>query len=363
MTAGPYGAAPAPHLPDAMRAMVLHEWGGDFHLEERPVPRPKAGEVLVEVLTVGVGITNEIARAGVLGGSLPRIHGHELAGRVVQLGEGVAGRQVGDLVTTSFYHLCNRCEWCASGRETLCSNFGGFIGVATDGAFADYVVLPASNLIEIPDGVELASAGIIADAIATPYHVVTERLRMRAGQRVAVLGGGGGLGVHMLQMIRAFGGVAIAIEREPAKVAELERRGLADAVVVPSDRGWAEQVRQAARGQLDGLVDTVASSATLAEGFRALGVAGTLVTIGHEKGAQMTLDPERLLQQELVVAGTRYASRAEIARTMELVRLGAVSPVVGAHLPLEQLNDALELARQQRVFGRIVVDVAEEGAR
>ena len=230
-----------------MRAMVLHEWGGDFQLEERPVPEPGPGEVLVEVLNVGVGITNQIAREGVLGGTLPRIHGHELTGRVAELGSGVEGRVVGDLVTTSFYRLCNRCEWCTSGRETLCSNFGGFIGVAVDGAFADYVTLPATNLIDVPEGVDLSSAGIVADAIATPYHVVTERLRMKAGQRVAVVGGGGGLGVHMLQMVRAFGGVAIAVEREPAKVAELERRGLADAIVVPAGGEWADQVREAAR--------------------------------------------------------------------------------------------------------------------
>lgn len=339
--------------------MVLDEFGGTFRLEERPVPEPRHGEVLVRSLAVGAGVTNELARNGVLGGSVPRVHGHELSGEVVRVGSGVDGWAVGDLVTTSFYLLCGRCEWCTSGRETLCANMGGLIGVAVDGAYADYVVLPAVNLVRIPAGVDVRDAGIVGDAIATPYHVVTERLRLRAGQRVAVIGGGGGLGVHMLQMIRAFGGVALAVETSPEKADEIDKRRIADAVVVPEGGSWAGQVRDAAGGAAAGVVDTVATSATLSEGYRALGRAGTLVALGHVPGSELRIDPERLLLEELVVAGTRYATRAEIARTMELVRLGRVEPIVSARFPLERLEDALRRARGADVFGRIMIDVAD----
>jgi propanol-preferring alcohol dehydrogenase len=344
-----------------MRAMVLDEFGGEFRLEQRAVPTPGHGAVLVKVLAVGAGVTNELARDGTLGGSVPRVHGHELSGRIVATGPGVEGWELGDAVTTSFYLLCGRCEWCASGRETLCENFGGFIGIAVDGAFADYVVLPSTNLVRIPDGVELRDAGIIGDAVATPYHVVTQRLGLRAGQRVAVVGAGGGLGVHVLQMIRAFGGVAIAVERDRTKASELERRGLADVVVVPDDGSWAGSVREVADDAVAGVVDTVATGETLEEGFDALGRAGTLVALGHVPGSVLRVDPERLLMDELVVAGTRYATRAEIAQTMELVRLGRVEPIVGATLPLEQLNEALALAHDEEVFGRIVLEVSPDG--
>jgi D-arabinose 1-dehydrogenase-like Zn-dependent alcohol dehydrogenase len=349
-------------LPTVMRAMVLHEVGGDFKLEQREVPRPNPGDVLIRVLAVGAGVTNELARNGVLGGSVPRIHGHELSGVVVALGSPDDGWSVGDVVTTSFYHLCGRCRWCTSGRESLCDNFGGFIGVASDGAFADYVVLPSSNLVQIPDGVDLLGAGIVADAIATPYHVAAERLRMRPGDAIAVIGGGGGLGVHMLQMIRAFGGVPVAIERNTDKAAELKRRGYADRVVIPANGVWAEQATAVAGGRLAGVVDTVGNSHTLAEGYRALGKAGILVVLGHVPGAELPIDPERQLLDELVVAGTRYATRAEIIQTMELVRLGRVAPVIGATYPLEALNDALAAARNEEVFGRIIIEVAEQKA-
>jgi alcohol dehydrogenase, propanol-preferring len=344
-----------------MRAMVLEEFGGEFRLDVRPVPVPGHGEVLVRVLAVGAGVTNELARDGALGGSVPRVHGHELSGRIAGIGPGVGGRQLGDAVTTSFYLLCGRCQWCASGRETLCENFGGFIGVAVDGAFADYVVLPATNLIEIPDGVDLRAAGIIADAVATPYHVVTQRLGLRAGDRVAVIGGGGGLGVHVLQMISAFGGVAIAVERDQSKASELERRGLADDVIVPHDGSWAQQLRADRGGPVAAVVDTLGSAETLEEGLDALGPAGRLVVLGHVPGASMRVDTERLLMHEQVVMGTRYATRAEIAQTMELVRLGRVEPIVGATLALEQLNEALAMAHREEVFGRIILEVAADG--
>jgi D-arabinose 1-dehydrogenase-like Zn-dependent alcohol dehydrogenase len=106
----------------------------------------------------------------------------------------------------------------------------------------------------------------------------------------------------------------------------------------------------------------VGNSRTLAEGYRALGKAGTLVVLGHVPGAELSIDPERQLLDELVVAGTRYATRAEIAQTMELVRLGRVAPVIGATYPLEELNDALAAARNEEVFGRIIVEVAEQKA-
>jgi propanol-preferring alcohol dehydrogenase len=349
-------------LPETMRAMVLHEWGGEFLAEERPVPIPQHGQVLVKVSAVGAGITNELARQGVLGGSLPRIHGHELSGEVIALGPGVEGWSFGDPVTTSFYLLCGHCQWCTSGRETLCENFGGFIGIAVDGAFAEYVALPAENLIRIPEGVDFHDAGIISDAVATGYHVVTERLRLRAGQRAAVIGAGGGLGVHVLQMMRAFGAYAIAVEVDQTKAKEIEKRGLADALVVPTGDSWVDELRDAAGGRLSGIVDTVATEATLEQGFAALGRGGTLAALGHVPGARPRVDPERLLLEELVVTGTRYATRAEINQTMELVRLGHVQPIVGASMPLEELNDALDSANAQQVFGRIVLDVERPDA-
>lgn len=341
-----------------MRAMVLPEFGGDFELRELPVPEPGPGEVLVEVEACGAGLTLEHARSGRLGGSTPRVLGHELGGRVVRCGAGVERWLEGDPVTASFYLFCGVCTNCSAGRETLCLDNKGYFGVAVDGAFAEYVVVPARNLVGIPDGVAVGEAGVVADAIATPYHVASRRARIEPGQRVGVLGAGGGIGVHMLQMIRAFGARAVALERDPAKLGELRERGAADVVVDAGERDWERAAVDAAGGPLDVCVDMVGSSETLAACVGLLGVAGTLVVVGLTPGARLDVDASRVLLEELVLTGNRYASRAEIARCLDLVAQGAVEPVIGARYPLEELNDAFEAIRANEVFGRLLIEPA-----
>lgn len=338
-----------------MEAAVLREFGGDFAAEERPVPEPGPGEVLVKVLAVGAGLTLEHIRMGRMGGQTPRVMGHELAGTVEDVGVGVTGWERDTLVTATFYLLCGSCVWCVSGRETLCDAFGGFVGTATDGAFAEYVVLPAHNLVRVPDGVSPAQAGVVADAVATPYHAVAERLRPRPGDAVAVIGAGGGLGVHVLAMLRAFGVRAVGVETDESKAAEIVRRGLADGVV--SDLPAA---REAAGGHLHGVIDTVGSSETLTAAASAVGKAGSVIALGFTPGASVTADPLRLISEEVVVTGTRYATRAEIAATLDLVAQGRVEPVIGATFPLSELNDAFSAIRDNNVLGRVVIDVAGE---
>src|ERR1700738_1143827 len=201
-----------------MLAMVLEECGGTLKAQTRPVPEPGPGEVLVRVVACGAGLTLESIRLGHLGGSTPRIMGHEYAGTVAALGAGVEAWQEGDPVTGSFYLFCGNCVMCASGREMLCINNKGNIGARIDGAFAEYVVIPAHNLVRIPEGVVLREAGIIADGGATPYHIARERAHIVPGQRVAIIGAGGGVGIHMLQVAKAFGAFVIAVERDPAKI-------------------------------------------------------------------------------------------------------------------------------------------------
>ena len=195
-----------------MRAAVLGEFGGDVAVRDVPDPAPGIGQVLVEVVACGVGLTLERARTGALGGTTPRVVGHELGGIVAGVGPGVTGWKTGDRVTASFYLTCGSCEMCVSGRETLCTAWRGYLGLHIDGALASAVVLPAANLVRVPDGVGLDEAAIAADAIATPYHVFAERAPLRPGQTVGVIGAGGGVGVHMAGMARAFGARVVAIE-------------------------------------------------------------------------------------------------------------------------------------------------------
>lgn len=344
-----------------MRAMVLDTFGGTLKAETRPVPVPGPGEVLVRVVACGAGLTLESIRLGHLGGSTPRIMGHEYSGTVAALGAGVEGWQEGDPVTGSFYLFCGNCVMCASGRETLCLNNKGNIGAKIDGAFAEYVVVPARNLVRIPTGVVLREAGIIADAVATPYHIARERARLVAGQRVAVVGAGGGVGIHMLQVAQAFGAFVIAVERDAEKLRRL-RDFAPDALVDASTEDWQNDLAQAADGQLDVCIDFVGSPETTGKSLAALGrggifvIAGSMPHLRADKSAVISAAPMYMVNKELSILGTRYATRAEIACSLELVRDGKIKPVIGASYPLEQIEAAFEAIRQNKVFGRILID-------
>ncbi len=344
-----------------MNAMVLEEFGGTLKLQTRPVPTPGPGEVLVRVVACGAGLTLESIRSGHLGGSTPRIMGHEYSGRVAALGAGVDDWHEDDPVTGSFYLFCGACVMCASGREMLCINNKGNIGAKIDGAFAEYVVVPARNLVRIPTGVVLREAGIIADAVATPYHIARERAHIVAGQRVAVIGAGGGVGIHMLQVARAFGAFTIAVERDPAKLERL-REFQVDALVDAAAESWQADLIEAAEGQLDTCIDFVGTPATTSAGIAALGRGGTFVIVGtlpslrSDKSAVISVAPMYLINKEITIMGTRYATRAEIARSLQLVRDGKVKPIIGASFPLSQAEDALEAIRRNQVFGRVLID-------
>jgi D-arabinose 1-dehydrogenase-like Zn-dependent alcohol dehydrogenase len=340
-----------------MRAAVLEEFGGDVTIREVPVPEPKAGEVLVAVEACGVGLTLERARSGALGGSTPRIVGHEMGGTVAEVGPGVDAWEPGDRVTASFYLTCGLCPMCAGGRETLCEAWRGYVGTHVDGVLAEYVVLPARNLVGVPAGVGLDEAAIAADAIATPYHVFTARAPLRPEQTVAVIGAGGGVGVHMAAMAQAFGARVVAIEVDPAKERQLGQCGF-DLVWNPGgdDPTWADRLLPELDRKVDVCVDMVASDSTLANGLRLVGRAGTFVVVGFQKGATVQLDPSLLLLEEVVVTGSRYATRAEIARTLELVAQRRVQPVIGARYELDDTPEAYRAMEANQVFGRIVVE-------
>src|SRR5499426_1491890 len=250
--------------PDTMKAMVLSEFGAPLRLASVPVPKIGPNDVLLRVRATGVGLT-VVIMTKVPGRvtSFPRIPGHEVAGEVVELGSEVAHVKVGDRVTCHFYLTCGLCHFCRSGRETLCPRSPGNVGMACDGAYAEYVALPARNVVAIPAGVSDVDAAIAADAIATPYHACREEARVGPGDRVLVVGAGGGVGIHAVQMARLCGGWVLAADVTDPKL-EMARAVGADGLVDGRRGALADQALTLTDGRgVDAVIDTVASRETL----------------------------------------------------------------------------------------------------
>ena len=250
---------------------------------QRPDPVAGPGEAVARVITCGAGLTIQHVKAGRRKVQFPRIIGHEITGEIVETGPGVRGLKAGDAVTTYFYLNCGHCRWCLTNLEPLCENSGGQVGLDCDGAYAEYVKLPAQNFIKLPAGLDHkkhpAEIGVVTDALATPYKVL-RRARVQAGETVAVIGAGGGLGIHQVMMAKWARARVIAVDTKPDKFDACRKAG-ADEVVDASDGRVAEQLLELTEGQgVDVVVDYVSATATLEAGAKALGRRGRLVTLG-----------------------------------------------------------------------------------
>ena len=214
-----------------MRAMVLPAFGAPLRLQT--VPRPSIGpnDVLLRVRAAGVGLTVVImtANPGRVT-SFPRIPGHEVAGAVVEVGAEVTSVAVGARVVCHFYLTCGACRFCRSGHETLCTAFRGYVGQASDGGYAEYMAVPARNVTPIPSGVSDLDAAIASDAIATPYHACREEARVGPGDTVLIVGAGGGVGIHGVQVAKLCGGWVVGVDITDDKLDAAKAAG-ADAIV------------------------------------------------------------------------------------------------------------------------------------
>lgn len=338
-----------------MKAMVMKEWNGPYVREDRPIPEVGSLDVLIKVKACGIGYTLTNLRAGRLGGSVPRIIGHEIGGIVEDVGSMVTTCKPGDRVCVHFYLTCGRCRWCVNGRETLCEDFGGYVGAAIDGGFAEYASLPERNILPIPEGVGFAEAGITTDAVATNWHVFKERCKTKPNDRVLVVGAGGGVGIHAVQVAKVFGAQVIGVDVSDEKL-ELAQKYGADEVINVAGKEMSQEVMKiTAGGGVNAVVDMVSTRQTLEAGIKSLGVGGTLVVVGVPyEVTSLDFEPMRLLRDELNLTGCRCATRQEIRESLELVRRGIVRPAVVNTFPLDEANRVQDLIDGMELLGRTV---------
>ena len=335
----------------------IHEWGGPLQWESFDIAEPQPGEVRIRVEACGIGRTVLNCIRGDLANEaahLPRVPGHEIVGRVDACGVGVSSPAVGQRVMAYFYLVCGSCEACRSGHDARCRNLAGWVGVHVDGGYAPFLVLPARNAIPLPESVPAAEATAIPDAIATPLHVCRTRARIQAGDRVAVIGAGGGVGIHMIEMAALFGGRVAGLETSENKFDAIRRMGGTpvlsasfDAVDLASV--WGEN-------QADVVIDLLGSRASLAWGMTALALGGRLVVLTTFRDVDITMSPRDLVLGETTILGSRYASRDELVEAADLVAAGRIHPVVSQVVPPESIEDVHRALREGTLVGRGAVD-------
>lgn len=333
-----------------MEAVVLERPGTEgLAVRRRPVPDPGVGEVRVRVRACGIGRTvlNKVRQLPP--DQLPRIPGHEVAGDVDAVGEGVREVAPGDRVLLYYYVTCGRCRYCWEGREPLCDRAGGGgfmrVGENLDGGFAEYLVVPARNVLPLPDRLDYVAATTAPDAIATPLHVC-ERAGLKPGERVAVVGAAGGVGIHLLQVARWYGAEVVAVDL-PGKLDGLERYGATSLV-----DGTAADWHAPLEGSIDVAVDLVGTPDTLQGSFASLARGGRLALLTVEPSVSFPVAPFQMVAGERSVFGSKYASHAEVERAAQLLVTGAVQPVVSESVGLHETPGVLQAIEKDAFFAR-----------
>lgn len=339
-----------------MKALVLESKGAPFVYKNVKDPVLNENEAVAKIIACGSGLTIQHVRAGRIKVDYPRIIGHEITAVIEEVGKNVTNVSVGDAVTAYFYLTCGHCKWCNNNRETLCENFGGYVGREIDGAYAEYMKLPAENFLKIPEALDWkknpAEIAVICDAIATPFKVI-RHASIKTQDTVAIIGAGGGLGIHMIMMAKWANSTVIAVDIASDKFAACKQVG-ADICINPRDHNDNQAFYDYTKGLgVDVVIDFVSNNESLNLGFSILARGGRLVTLGGggPKNA-VTAYAGDLLNKEAIVMGSRYATKQEVIDSLELVARGDVWPLVTDVRDMSQAEELHALVEDAKVTGR-----------
>lgn len=312
-------------------------------------PRPKAGEVLVRLRAVGIcGSDVHYYLDGRIGDAVcefPFVLGHEPAGEVVELGEGVSGLTVGQRVALEPALPCGKCPQCLAAHANCCPQVR-FLGTPPiPGVFADYHLFSPQQCIAIPDSISFAAAATL-EPLAVGLHAVNLS-HLHPGDRVAVLGCGP-IGILTAMVARAAGATFIAMSDPLPERRDLARKLVADLVVDAADDERLAQMQQAA-GEFDISYEAAGEQQAVDDATLLVRPAGICVIIGIPAEERISLLAHQLRRKELNLIMARRSNLA-IEPAIRLITAGLVQPeaIVTHRLSLAQLAEGMELVHQHR---------------
>lgn len=336
----------------SMRAAVAKSFGSPLVLEDRPVPTPAGGEVLVKVAACGVCHTDVHAIDGdwPVKPSLPFIPGHEVTGHVAAVGSGVTTLREGDAVGIAWLHdACGNCEYCITGWETLCEHQHDS-GYSVNGSFAEYAIGNADYVARLPDDVDFAAIAPILCAGVTTYKGLKET-EAKPGEWVAI-SGIGGLGHVAVQYAKAMGLHVVALDVAKEKL-ELARSLGADAAVNALADDAVEQVLSITHGGAHGVLVTAVSPPAFEQALRMVRRKGTVAMVGLPPGEFSTPIFDVVLKR-ITLRGSIVGSRKDLAEAVAFAAEGKVKTHIH-EAKLEDINRVFADLKAGRVDGRVVI--------
>lgn len=340
-----------------MKAVRLVEVHHPLQMQEIPVPAIGDSDVLVCVQAAGICHSDAHYRAGTASETpVPRTLGHEIAGIVEQVGKRVTNVEVGERVCVHYVLSCGGCYYCNTGNEQFCTQ-GSMIGRFADGGYAEYVVVPERNVVQLPAEIPFEQGAILMCSSATAFHAL-RKSRLKGGETAAVFGVGG-LGVSAIQLAYAFGALDVyAVDINPDKLRLAEKYGAIAVNARESDA--VEEIRRLTAGKgVDVALEVIGLPQTMKQAVQSLAPMGRAVVVGVS-GKPLEIDTYReLLCREGEVIGSMDHLLQELPLLLELARRGKLnlSEAITRTVPLEAeaINLVLDNLDQFRSDVRTVI--------
>lgn len=346
-------------VPQTMNALSLVASGNPptLAMVEREIPAPRPGEALLRVDACGFCHHDYLVMTGTLrrGVAPGVILGHEIAGTVVSLGAGATRFQEADRVVSLLTAACGNCVRCLAGREHRCEHGAG-IGHGRDGGFAEYVALPETALVGLPDGLSAERAALLACPAGVALSGI-ETAQVSEGETVVVTGAGGGLGSHAVQLAASQGAQVIAVTSSPSKTAGLEQLGASVVVEIGDGPDLAEMVLAFTEDAgADVVIDTIGPP-LWPDSLRCLGQYGRLALLGDVTGEPASVRLAEVIFRDLRLTGVSGVSRRTLEQCVEIAAAGELQPVVSDVLPLTEqgVAEAVRMVRERAPLGRVVL--------
>lgn len=342
-----------------MKAVALSQHGGPEVLQTIELPDPKAGagEVVVAVNAIGMNHVDLWVRRGMAHLKLdyPFLLGADVSGTIAALGAGVVGWQPGDPVIINPVWSCNACRFCLRGDRALCKDFL-LMGEDRPGGYAEQMVVPVTQLVRRPTGLDAVSAAAVPVTFMTAWQMLTRKSGIHPGDNVVVVAAGSGVGVAAVQIAKLHGATVIASASSEEKRQRLLTLG-ADQVFDHRQAGWAKQVRSWTSGQGADVVFEHVGAKVFPEVIFATRRGGKIVTCGATSGPEISLDLRPLFFRQIELIGSTMGRTEDLVTVLDHIAQQRLKPIIDRTVPLWQAQAAHQVLEASEIFGKLVLTV------